>query len=417
MRAIDIELTPCDESGARLFAVLESVAFPFPACSVEERTEAILDNPRCPLDRHFLARVGGAVVGGFRIVPLEMKVSPKRNGWGQVGGLGRLAVYPHFRRQGLAGGVIRLVLQRSYEQGDLLSLLYPTSFGLYRRYGYAIASRHALYCVPPQAFPDSVTRERIRPATPADVVEINRCYEQQMFGALGIIRRSASVWRGLFLSAHDDDAQARWVYVGENGEIEGYLSTSYSSTGNFAVHRLAVKEWFVTSGEALRAFMGFFRAQSSSIELVHLPAPLRSALEGALVEPVWPQDPDVLPWRQPLGKICSTLVGRIIRLNDAIAAREFAEDGDINLLVEDWSLPANSGYYSLHTRGGTGELRAAEEKAADVRLDISVLSALYCGTTTASQARVFGQLEATEGAVKQLDSMLGPTSFMVWDYF
>ena len=416
MRAIDIELTPCDESGARLFAVLENVAFPFPPHSLEERIGAVLKNPRCPVDRHFLARVGGAVVGGFRIMPLEMKVAPRRKGWVQVGGLGRLGVYPHFRRQGLAGGVIRLVLQRSYEQGDLLSLLYPTSFGLYRRYGYAIASRHVLYCVPPQAFPDSVTRERIRPATPADVSEINRCYEQQMFGALGIIRRNASVWRDIFLAPHEE-AQARWVYVGESGEIEGYLSTAYENTGNFAVHRLVVKEWFVTSGEALRAFMGFFRAQSSNIELVHLPAPLRSGLEGALVEPVWPQDADVLPFRQPLGKLCSTLVGRIIRLKDAIAAREFSEDGEINLLVEDWSLPVNSGYYSLHVEDGRGELRAAEERAADVRLDISVLSSLYCGTNTATQARVFGQLEASERAAQQLDRMLGPTSFMIWDYF
>ena len=417
LRAIDIELTQCDLDSASLFAALESVAFPFPDASLKARIDNVKNHRRCPIDRHFLARVGGSVVGGFRIMPLEMRVSTESDGWIQVGGLGRLGVYPHFRRQGLAGGVIRLVLQQSYEQGDLLSLLYPTSFGLYRRYGYALASRHVLYCVPPGAFPDDVGRERIRPATPADVQEINHCYENQLYGALGLIRRSARIWRDSYLMGPPEEPSARWVYVGDSGQIEGYLATVYNQTANFAVQRLEVREWFVTSGAALRAFMGFFRAQSSSIELVQVPAQPRWSLEGALVEPVWPQDPDVSPWRQPLGKICSTLVGRIIHLDKAIAARGFAEDGRINLLVEDWGLPVNSGYRALCTEGGRGELRAAEEGLADVRLDISVLSSLYCGATTARQALIFGQLEASPEAAEQLDRMLGDSSFMVWDYF
>ena len=417
MRAVDIELRPCDESRAELFGALDAVAFPDQSRTAADRTAAVLNDARCPLDRYFLASVGGAVVGGFRILPLEMRVGPRGKGWIQVGGVSRLGVYPHFRRQGLAGGVLRLLLRQAHDQGDLLSLLYPTSFGLYRRYGYAIASRHVLYSVPPSSFPDSTAREHIRPATPEDAAAINRCYEKQMFCDQGLIRRTGREWHRLLSGSNTARSDSSWVYVREDGVIEGFLSTQYHATSHYALHRLSVGEWFVTSGTAIQAFLGFFRAQSASVELVQLPAPVAARLESALVEPAWAGDPDVLPWRQPIGKICSSLVGRIIRLHEAIAARGFGEDGAINLLVEDWSLPENSGYYSLHTVDGKGELRAAEERSADVRLDISVLSALYCGSTSAEQARVFGQLEASKEAAAQLDRMLGSASFMIWDYF
>ena len=120
---------------------------------------------------------------------------------------------------------------------------------------------------------------------------------------------------------------------------------------------------------------------------------------------------------QPVGKLCSSLMGRIIRIHEAIAARTFAADGSVNLLVEDWSLAHNSGYYSLHVRDGRGELARAAEGDADVRLDIGVLSSLYCGALTAEQALMYGLLEASRDAAATLDRMLGTSTFMVWDYF
>ena len=188
MKAFDIELKPCDESSAATFAKLDAVAFPSSPGTVGERADEVLSDPRCPVDRYFLARVGGTVVGGFRILPLEMKVADSDDAWVQVGGLGRIGVYPHYRRRGYAGGVMRLVLQRSYAQGDVVSLLYPSTFSIYRKYGYGIAAHHVLYSVPPAAFPESSAREFIRPATADDWEAVNHCYENQIHGSLGILR-------------------------------------------------------------------------------------------------------------------------------------------------------------------------------------------------------------------------------------
>ncbi|MCA9562971.1 MAG: GNAT family N-acetyltransferase [Myxococcales bacterium] len=413
MEAVDIRLIPCDERTIEDFAELESVSFPFPEEPMAARLERLRGNSRCPTERHFLAKVESDVVGGFRILPLEMRVSTAEDGWVQVGGLGRLSVQPNFRRQGIAGGVLRLVLQRSFEQGDVLSLLYPTSFRLYRKYGYAIASRHVVYSVPPRAFPEGSGTTNIRRATASDLAAVNSCYENNLAGSIGHLRRSEQVWR----QYHLGEGGLNWVFEGASGEPEGFFSFVYQPASKWGVHRILVKEWFVRTGEALRAMLGFFRAQSSTVELVKIPTPLGFSLENALVEPIWPEDPDREKWHQPIGKLCSSMVGRIVRLRDAMAARQYAADGKVNLLVEDWSLPENSGYYCLQSAGGRGLLSAAEEGVADVRMDISVLSSLYCGAVTAREALSFGQIEATLDAARQLDTMLGGGSVMTWDYF
>ncbi|MBN1945818.1 MAG: GNAT family N-acetyltransferase [Bradymonadales bacterium] len=416
MKTVDIALRKCDRETAAQFVELDKVVFPSDGKSAEVRLAEVLNNPRCPVERHFLAVIGDEVVGGFRIMPLEMNVAEQPPSWIPVGGVGRLGVYPHYRRQGVGKGVLRLVLQRSWDQGDALLLAYPVNFRTFRRYGFGIGARHVMYGVPPEGFPEYPGRECIRPATVEDAESIGYIYENQLRCSRGIIRRSLDVWRQYYLSPGADTLHTQWLYEDEKGP-SGYLSCWSQPTSKFYAQVLEVNEWFVTSARALRAFLGFFRAQTTNLELVKLPAPVGYCLESALVEPVYPDDPDLGPWRQPVGKLCSTLMGRIIRLHEAIAARQFEQDGSVNLLVEDWSLPANSGYYSLHVRGGRGELVHAEEGDADIRLDISVLSSLYCGTVTATLAKVFGLIEATPEAADILDRMLGRSTFMIWDYF
>jgi predicted acetyltransferase len=418
VKAVDIELTPCTDENLDRFTELETVCFPTSYRWLDCTKECARNNPRCPVDRYFLARVGDDIVGGFRILPLDMRVSTREGAaWIQVGGLGRLAVYPHYRRLGYADGVMRLVLHRSYEQGDVMSLLYPTSFSTYRRYGYGIAARHVLYSAPPRAFPDNPGREKIRPATPDDWKEINECYENQLFVSLGICRRSERVWREYYLQQGPQDDLANWIFVDSSDKATGYISSRLLPTAKYYEQRIMVSEWFAQTPEALWALLGFFRAQSANTELVKLPAPLGSSLESALVEPVWAGDEDLTPWHQPIGKLCSTLMGRLIRLEDALNAREYAQDGRINLLVEDWVLPVNSGYYGLTTEGGQGAIGTPVESDHDIRLDISVLSTLYCGGITAERARIFGLIECSSEAATQFDRMFGSFNFMVWDYF
>lgn len=417
MKSVDIELTPCTTETVEAYARLASAAFHFATATPPGWRVAISEDPRCGLDRYFLARVGGDVVGGFRILPLEMKVSERPDGWVQVGGLGRLGVYPHYRSLGYAGGVMRLVLQRSHQQGDVLSLVYPTSFEFCRRHGYSIAARHLLYGVPPRAFPDHPLREHVRPAHPDDWEGINRCYEHQLPQSLGILRRSEEVWREYYLGRTVEEGFGHYVYDNGNG-IQAYISLRYDAAGtSYYQQEVHVAEWFACTAEAERACLGFFRAQSANIELVKLPTPPNCALDAGLVEPVWPEDPDREPWQQPIAKLCSTLMGRIIRVHEAMAARAFASDGRVNLLIEDWALPENSGYWSLVVEGGRGELAPASEGDPDVRLDIGILSSLYTGALSASQALRYGLLEATEGTAAQLDHMLGRNCFVVWDYF
>ena len=416
MKAFDISLIPCDDTLAESFMELDSVAHPSVPDWTEKGVGGVLGDARCPVERYFLARSASDIIGGFRILPLHMRVSERPDGWIQVGGLGRLCVYPHFRRLGFAGGVMRLVLQQAWAQGDVLSLLYPSSFAIYRKYGYGIAAHHVLYTVEPRAFRDDPGRSRIHQASADDWEAINHCYEHQLLGSHGIIRRSQEVWREHYLSRSHEHGFTHWLYEGEE-RPEGYISARYEQTDKFYIQRLHVLEWFVSTHAALRAFLGFLSAQAANVELVKLPTPVSYGLEAALLEPVWTGDPDLLPWHQPVGKLCSTLMGRIVHLREAIAARDFAADGSVNLLVEDWCLPDNSGYYRLQTREGRGQLSAATEGDPDVRLDISVLSSLYCGALTARQALMYGLLAAPGEAVDQLDAMLGRSAFMVWDYF
>ncbi|MGI9017014.1 MAG: GNAT family N-acetyltransferase, partial [Euzebya sp.] len=52
-----------------------------------------------------------------------------------MAGIGSVIVVPEARGRGVGGALVNAVLSQAAEQGDVISCLYPTAPGVYRRFG------------------------------------------------------------------------------------------------------------------------------------------------------------------------------------------------------------------------------------------------------------------------------------------
>src|SRR5262249_13113421 len=147
-----------------------------------------------PIEGALAAFVDGRMAAHVHMKPMTMWLNGAPLA---MGGIADVATAPEHRRQGLAGGLMRRVLARMRDEGMPLSMLYPSFFALYPRFGYALASMHR------RLDGAAAALDLLRTAEPGRVerVDVERwqelaaVYDAALPGANGAIDRDELWWR------------------------------------------------------------------------------------------------------------------------------------------------------------------------------------------------------------------------------
>lgn len=294
-------------------------------------------------------------------------------------GVASVAIAPEFRGGGMLRDLLGPLMAQARNRGAAVSALFPTTAVPYRRLGWELTGVLRWTSVATSALsgerrPAGVT---VRPAEPADVPAILRCYRAWAAEGTGMLGRTGSLFDldpADLLTGHDGYS----VADGPDG-IEGYASWDRGG-GYDDAGVLAVADLVATTPRALTALLAMLATWRSVAPTLHLR--LR------------PDDPT---WRLTGLAGAKTLSEQpwMLRLIDApaaITARGWsaAVDGSVDFELVDDLCPWNAGPHQLAIKAGAGTLTPGG--SGNLRIEPGALAALYAGATTPAVLRRTGLL-------------------------
>jgi predicted acetyltransferase len=340
----------------------------------------------------------GKIEGGLLEVPMGQWFAGRRL---PTLGIAGVAVAPEARGQGVALGMIRATLRAARERGHVLSTLYPSTYGLYRKAGYELAGSLCRFTLQLKQLARSHRSLSVEPLGAADWPAVEALYREVARWRPGYLDRGAYIWNRVRMPAREP---ARCFGVTSSQGLVGYAYARAAVLRRMPVE-IALSDFVTKSPLGLRALLSFLADHLTTVERVSwYGGPSDARLLG-------------LPERAVTASIDEYWMLRIVHVARALLERGYPEiDAAIELCVEDDVLPENAGTYALRVNAGAAELGspAAGRRA---RLSAAALSALYSGFVGPRELVSAGQLEADDRSLATLAALFaGPAPACV-DYF
>ena len=343
------------------------------------------------------AFAGDELVGHTGAFTMELTVP---GGSVPAAGVTWVMVAPWQRRRGVLTTMMRHQLDGLKEAGEPVAALWASEAGIYGRFGYGLSSHLVSANVPRGTRLGGLPSTDLAVSLLAGAEALPACralYERVRLDRPGMVTRSDELWQENLFDDPDTRAGSSAVRCavarGPEGQPSGY-----------AFFRTK-PDWETGS-------------PNGTVEvreiLAHTPRAARALLDVLLdldlmtTTSFWnlPIDHPLLTWAEQGHRLRPTTMDqlwvRLVRLDEALAARRYSAPLEIVLDVTDKHCPWNAGRWRLSADiDGSSLVRTHE--SADVLLDVSLLAAAYLGEDNLGRAHQAGLLdEATPGSVSRL---------------
>jgi predicted acetyltransferase len=373
-----------------------------------------LDWTTIELDRTLAAFDGDEIVGTGRLYSFELTMPGGR--LLPAAAVSWIAVLPTHRRRGILSAIKQVQLDDAAERGEALAMLYASEGGIYRRFGYGIATssmsitvdtRHSAFL---HAVPDGRVRLVDEEAARKLLPEI---FDRARRIQPGAVQRVDAWWPDQFFWPDPEEQGTRFycVYESPEGRLDGYAAyRTEMRWDNGARGTVHVRD-LVTMTPAARAVLWRYLLDVDLTEkLSAWVVPIDEPLRWLLAE----------PRRMRVGRLGESLWVRILDVPAALTARTYATPGRIVFEVVDPFRPKGgaAGRVALEAGPDGADARPTSD-APDLVLDGAGLGGILRGGVRASTLARAGLIEErTPGALAVVDAMFAvePLPFSMTDF-
>lgn len=313
-------------------------------------------------------------------------------------GIAGVSVSPEHRGSGLLDALMAAVLDEGMRQrGEVISTLFPTAPGIYRRYGYELVSSYDTVEIPTSRLASVPRPERTttRRATAADVDAVRRTYTTWAAHQNGPLTRDGA--------SFPDDAEAflaafTGVTIAEaDGEVVGYASWNRGA-GYDATATLEIVDLVALSRDAALALWRLFASFDTVTGHVRLLTSGRDSARLVLPFHHWP-----VVHSHPY----------MLRVHDVPGAFSgFAPDRPVAFSVAGDLLETTNGHWSLTPDG-----EVVTGSPGGPTFAPRGLAQLYAGAASCADLRMAGLLTGDTGHDRTLDTLFGGRQLHIRDYF
>lgn len=283
-------------------------------------------------------------------------------------GIGGVATFPEYRREGHMRHLLPFVLDAAYDRGDVLSSLFPFSHPFYRKFGFECCGPIQQCEAEMHAFQKMPWVGKIRQYLPGeDFSEIKQIYAAFQQTHNFLCDRNDGYWQYRLNKDPYVTHQHTYLWYDDNGMPKAYCILQHEDDKNYTV-----TDWAYTSPAALRGLFGFFHVLEPSGEKVTFKLPMDADLFCLIPEPY-----DI--------NIQYKNCGMLRVLNAAEALRMYpwsAAVSRLTLKVTDDTVSRNSHTFTVANHQGETTVAIDDAATPDLECSIQALSQLLLGAAT-----------------------------------
>lgn len=242
-----------------------------------------------------------------------------------------VSTFPQVRGRGYMKKIMDYSLNELYKKGELISILMPIDYRLYRKYGYEHCYDQLEYSINIDDLKNFNLAGRLYKASEEnidDLIDINNTFLENLNGNTV---RDKDYYLNLFKEVNSEGGH---IYVYKDNTYTGYIIYFLNDDNMF------VRELFYKDLNSLKSMLKFIYNHNTQCKKVTISAPINDKIKFVLDNP---KNMDV--------KIKPFMMGRVINVQDYINGLKVDEDIDIdinvNIFIEDNFIKENNGVFNI----------------------------------------------------------------------
>ncbi|MFR1384408.1 MAG: enhanced intracellular survival protein Eis [Clostridioides difficile] len=304
----------------------------------------------------------GKIISSLQLNQYKLLLNSKVYNTSYVVGVSTL---PEGRGAGYMNKVMKFTLNELYKKGQLVSILMPIDYRLYRRFGYEHCYDQIEYTINTddlKNFKSSGKMIKSNLSQIDDLIQIDRTFLNEVNGN---VLKDEHYYENLFKEIQSEDG---FLYIHEGNEKDGYIVYFLQEDKMF------VRELFYKNIDALKSMLKFIDNHNTQCKIVTISTPTIDKIRFILDNP---KDSDI--------KIKPFMMGRVINVKKFIEDIDIEKDinSSFNLLIEDKFIDENNGLFKISIQNKKVSVEQLDKKGAekpqedfDIKLDINTLTQL-----------------------------------------
>lgn len=304
----------------------------------------------------------GKIISSLQLNQYKLLLNSKVYNTSYVVGVSTL---PEGRGAGYMNKVMKFTLNELYKKGQLVSILMPIDYRLYRRFGYEHCYDQIEYTINTddlKNFKSSGKMIKSNLSQIDDLMQIDRTFLNEVNGN---VLKDEHYYENLFKEIQSEDG---FLYIHEGNEKDGYIVYFLQEDKMF------VRELFYKNIDALKSMLKFIYNHNTQCKIVTISTPTIDKIRFILDNP---KDSDI--------KIKPFMMGRVINVKKFIEDIDIEKDinSSFNLLIEDKFIDENNGLFKISIQNKKVSVEQLDKKGAekpqedfDIKLDINTLTQL-----------------------------------------
>ncbi|HAT4770670.1 GNAT family N-acetyltransferase [Clostridioides difficile] len=304
----------------------------------------------------------GKIISSLQLNQYKLLLNSKVYNTSYVVGVSTL---PEGRGAGYMNKVMKFTLNELYKKGQLVSILMPIDYRLYRRFGYEHCYDQIEYTINTddlKNFKSSGKMIKSNLSQIDDLIRIDRAFLNEVNGN---VLKDEHYYENLFKEIQSEDG---FLYIHEGNEKDGYIVYFLQEDKMF------VRELFYKNIDALKSMLKFIYNHNTQCKIVTISTPTIDKIRFILDNP---KDSDI--------KIKPFMMGRVINVKKFIEDIDIEKDinSSFNLLIEDKFIDENNGLFKISIQNKKVSVEQLDKKGAekpqedfDIKLDINTLTQL-----------------------------------------
>lgn len=345
-------------------------------------------------DNTIVVEEDGEIVSSLQLNQYNIKLNNKVYDTSYVVGVSTL---PEARGKGYMKHLMDFTLNELYKKNQLVSILMPIDYRLYRRYGYEHCYDQIEYELNIEDLGVFKNTGHMKKANENHIKHLINIKEEFLKDTNGNIERDKVYYKNLFKEVKSEDGN---IYLHEGKKFDGYLI--YFINGD----TMFVRELYYTNMDSLKAMLKFIYNHNTQCKKVTISAPVNDKIRFVL--------PNL---RAAEIKLKPFMMGRVINFESYLKSLDIdsSKEGSINILLKDDFIKENNHIFKISLKEG----KLTVEKGGFtpyVEFDINTISQLAFSYIDVREAFLLNDIEEDEEVIRFLDTIFSKKDNYINEY-